>query len=486
MSRYFGWFALGATVIVFALAILFGLGQSVWFDEGYSILLAKRPVGDLIALTAVDAHPPFYYLVLKLVGTMSDWNETAMRGLSALFGAASVGIMALVIKSLFSKKVAIAALPFLILAPFLIRYDYEIRMYALVSLIGVLATYVLIYAWRTQKTWLWIIYGLLVALGMYTLYMSVVIWLGHLVWLVYVTRVGGKPFLKQKWFLAYGGAVVVFLPWLPTVFQQLIHSALPGVMYAVTVQQLLGVLSLLTTYTPDWLIGAWLSVALVVWMGLFGYLLVRVWRKSSAENKQGLLLLALCFIVPLIFYTIISLPPFPAKFISRYVAHISIFAYALAGVVIVLGWKVGRKSSIALAILTLTLLISGMVHLQDTGNFVTERYQRPQNKTVLSGIGGCSDTTMIGSGVFAYIDQWYDFRTCDTRFYDPNNPGFDGGYAPLHDSPLRLTSTTDITSQRIAFVYYEDSELFITVDSRYKLIDKKVYDKTRVDVYKMQ
>ncbi|HEY5695459.1 MAG TPA: hypothetical protein VIQ80_01340, partial [Candidatus Saccharimonadales bacterium] len=53
--------ALGAMVI----SLMIGLAQSVWFDEAYSIMLAKQPILNLIHLTSADTHPPFYYLLLK-------------------------------------------------------------------------------------------------------------------------------------------------------------------------------------------------------------------------------------------------------------------------------------------------------------------------------------------------------------------------------------------------------------------------------------
>lgn len=57
---------IAAAIFVFAVAMVFSIGQSIWFDEGYSILLAKGSWSELFALTAVDAHPPFYYALLKI------------------------------------------------------------------------------------------------------------------------------------------------------------------------------------------------------------------------------------------------------------------------------------------------------------------------------------------------------------------------------------------------------------------------------------
>jgi uncharacterized membrane protein len=85
--------------------MVLSLRQSIWFDEGYSILLAKQPVGELLALTAVDAHPPLYYLLLKAWGEMFGFTEFALRSLSALFLGGAVTTMLLLIRRLFGTRV---------------------------------------------------------------------------------------------------------------------------------------------------------------------------------------------------------------------------------------------------------------------------------------------------------------------------------------------------------------------------------------------
>ncbi|MCS7001252.1 MAG: hypothetical protein NZ518_00235, partial [Dehalococcoidia bacterium] len=64
-------FASRAAVALVALtAVAFGLrvanlgGQSLWYDEGFSVFLARHAVADIIRLTAGDIHPPLYYVLL--------------------------------------------------------------------------------------------------------------------------------------------------------------------------------------------------------------------------------------------------------------------------------------------------------------------------------------------------------------------------------------------------------------------------------------
>ena len=39
--------------------------NAFWGDEGFSILLAKMSVHEMIATTASDVHPPLYYLLVR-------------------------------------------------------------------------------------------------------------------------------------------------------------------------------------------------------------------------------------------------------------------------------------------------------------------------------------------------------------------------------------------------------------------------------------
>jgi len=41
----------------------------------------------MLRLTALDTHPPFYYLILKMWGNLFGWGELALRSLSAIFMA---------------------------------------------------------------------------------------------------------------------------------------------------------------------------------------------------------------------------------------------------------------------------------------------------------------------------------------------------------------------------------------------------------------
>jgi len=171
-ERHFTPLLVVAGLLAVVMSLIIGASQSVWFDEAYSILLARQPVGDLLHLTAVDTHPPFYYLVLKAWAALFGWSEFALRSLSALAAGGAVVTAGLLVKKLFGVRAALVALLFVAFAPFLLRYGFEIRMYALASLIGIAATYVLLLATEAKGRRQWLLYGfyaVLVTLGVLTL-----------------------------------------------------------------------------------------------------------------------------------------------------------------------------------------------------------------------------------------------------------------------------------------------------------------------------
>ena len=59
---------------------------SVWWDEGWSVALARMSVAQMAESTAHDVHPPLYYLALQAWRLLAGDGEYALRFLSLWFG----------------------------------------------------------------------------------------------------------------------------------------------------------------------------------------------------------------------------------------------------------------------------------------------------------------------------------------------------------------------------------------------------------------
>ena len=472
-----------AALFTFALTVILGLGQSVWFDEGYSILLAQQPWEELFALTAVDAHPPLYYMLLKLWGGLFGFSEIALRSLSGVLLGGAVFAVAGLVKAITSARIATALLPFLVLAPFALRYGYEIRMYALALLIGVLATWVLVVATRTNRWRHWILYAVFVALGMLTLYMTVAVWLTHAVWLLVRSIRTKKPFKEWRWFFAYVGAVTLFLPYMPTFFTQLFNSVLPGVGSPLTLTKLVDTYAMQFLFTPEWSLGGWASLALLALLVLWVGLTIRVAAVVKKKQREYLWLLIALVVGPLLFFMLTSLPPRDPIFIVRYVAHVSLFIPLLLGVVIALGWHHGlRKTSLVLATLSIGVLITGVFNLANAGNFNFERLQQPST-IELRAATPCENATVVADDPYTYIDTVYYFGDCDLRFFSETDVEKKGGYAPLAGSPARVTMSTSFESETLYHMRWFEAEPSFVVTGEYQFVDSVRYDKQVIDRY---
>jgi uncharacterized membrane protein len=461
-ERKFVWIVLAGAFVAMMISLAIGLAQSVWFDEAYSIMLAKRPVGELLYLTSIDTHPPFYYLLLKLWAGIFGWGEFALRSLSVLAMGGAVVAGAFLVKRLFGIKAALFALGFLILAPFLLRYGFEIRMYSLASLIGIASTYVLVAALeakeRTKQMWLYIAYTVLVALGVFTLYYTVLLWAVHLVWLLWLTVRNKQPVFKQSWWLAYMGAIVLFLPWLPTFVKQISNGALAPISQQMTVDNMVGIVSFWFFSQPSWMLNGFSSLAIVVVIGLVIYVITRGFQLVSLKQKPYYMLLALYAGLPILLIALISLAR--PMYVERYLAHVLIGFALLLGVSLWLVWQKKPKLGMRISAALLAAAFCGVLYLVSAGNYNYQRVHVPQVKEAASNIECTKQAPVLANDPYVAIELSYYMPDCEVYFYS-DTADLKGGYAPLAHSPLRVSDPADAFREvkRLTYVYYDKPSL---------------------------
>lgn len=471
-----------AMALTFVLALYLGKGQDIWFDESYSIIVAKHPINELLGLTSVDAHPPLYYLMLKLWASVFGWSELALRSLSAIFAALTVGAIALLVRYLFGLRSMLVTLPFLIIAPFWLRYGYEIRMYSLAGFIVALASLILVKATKSKNKWWWVLYASLVAVGMYTLYMTVIIWLAHFAWLVIYHR---KRLFNQPWLWSFVGAVILFLPYVSTFLYQASHSALPGIGREYNMTQIGGVLSMLFAYTPEWQLGNIETIAILSVMILLIYIIDRVRGQTSVASRKSFGFMLCLALLPFVLFLVLDLIQRQAFFIPRYFAHIALFVYALVGVCVALGWKYGyKKAALSLASISLILVSWGTIQLAQFGNYNFERLYWPHPSEIRKMVD-CKKSMIIADDPYVYMELMNYFQDCDLRFYSSTPLKYEGGYAWLHDSNKRASGLTDLTSKNIVHIYWSEVTNPLQFDNRYRLLSSETYQKHIINTYEL-
>jgi mannosyltransferase len=124
-------------LLAFALRIIRLDFQPLWWDEGYSVFFATRDFWTMIERTAIDIHPPLYYAILQLWLNLFGTSDVALRLLSVVIGTATIPLLYILARKLFTDhRIALVAAFLLAISPFHIYYSQEVRMYGLVTLLG--------------------------------------------------------------------------------------------------------------------------------------------------------------------------------------------------------------------------------------------------------------------------------------------------------------------------------------------------------------
>jgi len=118
--------------------------QPLWWDEGYSVFFATRDLATMLERTAIDIHPPLYYVLLQVWTTFAGKGAVAARLLSVTIGVATIPLMYALTHRLFNARVALVAALIFALAPLHVYYSQEVRMYGLVTLLGLVSLYLFV------------------------------------------------------------------------------------------------------------------------------------------------------------------------------------------------------------------------------------------------------------------------------------------------------------------------------------------------------
>ncbi len=205
-------------VILIALGLrLLRLGfQPLWWDEGWSLYFASTDVSELLRLTAVDIHPPFYYLLLRLWTSPLGMGPLAVRLLSVLIGTASIPLLYVVARRLSGRKAGFAAASLLAISPFHIYYSQEVRMYGLVTLLGLATFWFALKLWGDgRRTVAWLGYVLAAGGALYTQYYAGFLLLVlNLLFLILWARTRRPWRGVLPWLSAQLAVLLLFLPWI--------------------------------------------------------------------------------------------------------------------------------------------------------------------------------------------------------------------------------------------------------------------------------
>jgi uncharacterized membrane protein len=173
-----------------------------------------RGLSAVIRALIDDVHPPLYFLVAREWAVWFGSSVWVLRSLSAAAGLLVWPCLLWLCRELFEPSaVGWIAVALMAVSPFHVLYAQEARQYSLWTMAILLSSAALLRALRLGSPAAWLLYTLTAAMALYTHYLSVVLIVGHG---LYVTAMEGlRPRRSVVTFaLAGGAAVLSFLPWL--------------------------------------------------------------------------------------------------------------------------------------------------------------------------------------------------------------------------------------------------------------------------------
>lgn len=204
-----------AALTVLAAALrLYGIGhQSLWFDEAYTAMLVKLPLGSMLGTIRRTESTPYLYYLLAWVWThIFGHGAVGLRTLSALFGTAAVPVTYLAATRLLdSRRVGLIVAALAAFNPLLIWYSQEARAYELLVLTGACTLLAFAYAREQASPRRLTAWALASGLALTSHYDAALVVVPEAIWLLVVHRRRLQAWLACAFVAACGGALLPLL-----------------------------------------------------------------------------------------------------------------------------------------------------------------------------------------------------------------------------------------------------------------------------------
>jgi mannosyltransferase len=207
------------------------LGAPLWIDEGISMGIARHPLTAIGPLLRQDGSPPLFYVLLHWWTGLFGATVRSGHALALLFAVLAIPAAAWAAWRPFGPRAGVAAAAIVALDPFAAGYADELRMYSLLLLCGLLATGAFLRAFVVapgHRGWS-ATFAVALAAVLYAhnwgLFFGAA---AGLAWLMLVAVAGPRRrALLTGGLVAFGGAALLFAPWVPTVLDQAAHTGAP-------------------------------------------------------------------------------------------------------------------------------------------------------------------------------------------------------------------------------------------------------------------
>jgi len=254
---------------------MIGIGsRPLWYDEAFAALYARLDpvrivygtVTPVAGARAADVHPLLYYFLLHVWMRLAGYAPLALRFFSVVCGMLTVALLGRLAAHFLRRPTGALVTWLAALNPFHVAYSQEARMYALLGLAAVTATWGLLRALEEGRVRWWLLYAGAAAWTLYAHNLGAFMLLA-----LHVLALFRRPWRRRlpTLALADAGMLVLFSPWLVGVLPGQLAFVGRGYWVARPGPEVLLRAFLFPTLTfyepaPAWLLGLGLFVGLAL------------------------------------------------------------------------------------------------------------------------------------------------------------------------------------------------------------------------------
>jgi len=370
-------------LLAFALRIYRLDYQSLWSDEGASVVMANRSAGDIVEQSAGDIHPPGYYLLLHTWTRLAGTSEFGLRYLSVALGLALVAVTERLGHRLLDRPAALAGALLAGISPLLIHYGQEARMYTLLALLCAVSTYLMLgYLRSPPPSWRLALFVAASAGALYSQYFAgAILALQNLLFFIVwgVSRLHRlrtpSPFPLPPspsilgWLAAQAAVALLFVPWVLKAWPTI--NSWPATSEPYALAQLVSRVLPVFSFGSAWdttTTGKTIVLVLALLVAGVAWPLLAPALPQTRERWRGLAIILLLAVGPVLVMYLLSVrrPFYHPKFLLPAVPFFSLWlacgVVALAG----LGWRMASlirlpTSAVRLAAAAIAITALGAV-----------------------------------------------------------------------------------------------------------------------------
>lgn len=295
-------------------------------DEGFTRGLLSFNLADMISGTANDVHPPLYYLINLAITKLVNLIGVNMDVMHSLKFPSIIPYLIILVISLTKIRkeyglltAGIFSLALISLSEFFIYY-LTARMYTWALLFMIIAFLFVKDILEKNDYISWILFSIFVTLAAYTHYFSilttVIIYIMLFVWIIFYKERENISSNLKKLFISAFICVVLYIPWIPSLYNQLHFVHGNFFIGKVTFNNLVYYLSYGFTISGNQLIQFFSVLALIA-------LFIMLFNKfqETKSNNDAYLLIGFAAFVGTIFLGFIASLVYKPILYDRYILH---------------------------------------------------------------------------------------------------------------------------------------------------------------------